>query len=436
MEIRLPYEQFTLANGLRVVVHEDRRTPLACVNIWYHVGSRDEVPGRTGFAHLFEHLMFEGSEHVSEGRFDELLEEVGGINNGSTSPDRTNYWEVVPAHAVDLALYLEADRMGGLLPAITESQLDAQRDVVMNERRQSYENRPYGLASETLLAALYPPDHPYHWPVIGSMADLSAATLADVHRFCLSYYTPGNATLAVAGDVSAAAIRQSVERYFADIPAAPKVERAVPPPVVGTAEKRLLLEDAVSLPRLYMAWHTPPAFAADDAALDAAGGILAYGRASRLYRSLIYDSQIAQSVSAYQNSGLLSSSFHVVVTARPGASLAELEAAVRAEIADMAANGVNDRELERTRNSIETGFIDALQTVGGFGGRADQLNMYLFHTGEPDYASQDIERYRQLTRHDVARAVHRHLLAPPVVLNVVPRPGSPRRPGGGDGVAT
>jgi zinc protease len=426
MDIRLPYEQFTLANGLRVVVHEDRRTPLACVNIWYHVGSRDEVPGRTGFAHLFEHLMFEGSEHVAEGRFDELLEEVGGINNGSTSPDRTNYWEVVPAHAVDLALYLEADRMGGLLPAITEARLDAQRDVVMNERRQSYENRPYGLASETLLAALYPPDHPYHWPVIGSMADISAATLADVHRFCLSYYTPGNATLAIAGDVSVVAIRESVERYFADIPAGPRVQRAVPPPVGSTAEKRLVLEDAVSLPRLYMAWHTPPAFAHDDAALDVASGILAYGRASRLYRSLIYDRQIAQSVSAYQNSGLLCSSFHVVITARPGASLAELEAAVRAEIADMAANGVNDRELERIRNGIETAFVDALQTVGGFGGRADQLNMYLFHTGEPDYASRDIARYRQLHRHDVARAVHRHLLAPPVVLNVVPRPGSPR----------
>jgi zinc protease len=425
MDIRLPYEQFTLANGLRVVVHEDRRTPLACVNIWYHVGSRDEKPGRTGFAHLFEHLMFEGSEHVAEGRFDQLLEEVGGINNGSTSPDRTNYWEVVPAHAVDLALYLEADRMGGLLPAITQAQLDAQRDVVMNERRQSYENRPYGLASETLLAALYPPDHPYHWPVIGSMADISAATLADVHRFCLSYYTPGNATLAIAGDVSVAAIRESVERYFADIPARPRVERAVPPPVSSTAEKRLVLEDAVSLPRLYMVWHTPPAFAVDDAALDVASGILAYGRASRLYRSLIYDRQIAQSVSAYQNSGLLCSSFHVVITARPGASLAELEAAVRAEIADMAANGVSDRELERTRNSIETAFVDALQTVGGFGGRADQLNMYLFHTGEPDYVSQDIDRYRQLDRYDVARAVNRHLLAPPVVLNVVPRRGGP-----------
>jgi zinc protease len=425
MDIRLPYEQFTLANGLRVVIHEDRRIPLACVNIWYHVGSRDEAPGRTGFAHLFEHLMFEGSEHVAEGRFDQLLEEVGGINNGSTSPDRTNYWEVVPAHAVDLALYLEADRMGGLLPAITEAQLDAQRDVVMNERRQSCENRPYGLASETLLAALYPPDHPYHWPVIGSMADIAAATLADVHRFCLSYYTPGNATLAIAGDVSAAAIRDSVERYFADIPRGPAVSRLVPPSVGGIAEKRLVLEDNVSLPRLYMVWHTPPAFADHDAALDVASGILAYGRASRLYRSLIYDRQIAQSVSAYQNSGLLCSTFHVVITARPGASLAELEAAVRAEIADMAADGVTDRELERTRNSIETAFVDALQTVGGFGGRADQLNMYLFHTGEPDYASQDLARYRQLDRHDVGRAVHRHLLAPSVVLNVVPRRGGP-----------
>ena len=190
MRITLPYEMFTLDNGLRVVVHHDARTPIVCVNVWYHVGSKDEMPGRTGLAHLFEHLMFEGSEHVAEGQFDRLLEDVGSANNGSTSPDRTNYWELMPSHALELALYLEADRMGGLLPAITQTRLDAQRDVVMNERRQSYENRPYGLASETLLAALYPPDHPYHWPTIGSMADLRAVTLDDVRAFFRTYYAP------------------------------------------------------------------------------------------------------------------------------------------------------------------------------------------------------------------------------------------------------
>src|SRR5919106_849855 len=243
MDVSLPYELFELDNGLRVVVHEDHRAPLACVNVWYHVGSKDERPGRTGFAHLFEHLMFEGSEHVPEGGFDQLLEAVGGSNNGSTSPDRTNYWTALPSHALPLALYLEADRMGGLLPAITQAQLDAQRDVVKNERRQSYENRPYGLASETLLAALYPPDHPYHWPVIGSMADLSAATLEDVQNFCRTYYTPSNATIAVAGDATTAQVRALVERYFADVPRGPTAPAVRPPAVDLTAERRLVLED-------------------------------------------------------------------------------------------------------------------------------------------------------------------------------------------------
>jgi zinc protease len=423
MAIRLPYEFFTLDNGLRVVVHEDPRTPLASVNIWYHVGSKDEVPGRTGFAHLFEHLMFEGSENVPEGRFDELLEEVGGVNNGSTSPDRTNYWELLPSHAVDLALYLEADRMGGLLPAITDAQLEAQRDVVMNERRQSYENRPYGMASETLLAALYPPDHPYSWPVIGSMADIAAATLDDVRSFFATWYTPRNATLAIAGDVKAAAMRDAVERLFGDIPAGPSPERTAPP-AFAVQPRRIVLEDDVNLPRIYMAWHSPAAFEDDDAALDVASGILGYGRASRLYRSLVYERQIAQSVSVFQNSGVLGSTFRVVATARPGVSLDQLEALVREEIAAVADRGVVERELERSRNSVETAFIDGLQNVGGFGGRADQLNMYLFHTGEPDFVEQDLARYRRLSAPDVRDAVRRHLQEPACVLSVVPRPSA------------
>lgn len=420
MQIRIPHELFTLDNGLRVIVHEDHRTPLACVNVWYHVGSRDETPGRTGFAHLFEHLMFEGSENVPEGQFDELLEAVGGINNGSTSPDRTNYWELVPSHALELALWLEADRMGGLLPAITAAQLEAQRDVVRNERRQSYENRPYGLASETLLEALYPPTHPYSWPVIGTMADISAATLDDVHRFCTTWYTPGNATIAVAGDVDTAVVREMVERHFGGIARGPERPQSPVTEARLESERRLVLEDDVNLPRLYLAWHSPAAFEDGDAALDAAAGVLAYGRASRLYRSLVYERQVAQSVSAYQGSALLGSTFRVVVTARPGAGLGELEDAVRAALAEMAA-GVETRELERARNSIETHFIDGLQSVGGFGGRADQLNLYLFHRGEPDWLAQDLARYEALTPDAVSAAVRAHLLAPAVVLSVVPR---------------
>ncbi|HSK18335.1 MAG TPA: pitrilysin family protein [Longimicrobiales bacterium] len=417
-DIRLPYELIALDNGLRVIVHEDRRAPLVCVNVWYHVGSKEEVPGRTGFAHLFEHLMFEGSENVPEGRFDEMLEEIGGMNNGSTSTDRTNYWELLPSHGLDLALYLEADRMGGLLPAITGAQLEAQRDVVRNERRQSYENRPYGLASETLLAALYPEDHPYSWPVIGSMADIGAATLEDVRDFCRQYYTPSNATIAVAGDVDVAHVRDVVERYFGDIPRGPDVPRRAAAPAAVTSE-RIVMEDDVSLPRIYIAWHSPAVFAAGDAALDTAGAILAHGRASRLYRSLVYEKQLAQSVSAYQGSAVLGSTFRVVVTARPGVSLAVIEQEVRDEL-DAMSQSIAARELERAVNGIETGFVDSLQNVGGFGGRADQLNMYLFHTGEPDYAAEDLRRYDALTTDDVARSVREHLLGPSVVLSVVP----------------
>jgi zinc protease len=421
VDVSLPYELFELDNGLRVIVHEDRRAPLACVNVWYHVGSKDERPGRTGFAHLFEHLMFEGSEHVPEGGFDQLLEAVGGSNNGSTSPDRTNYWTALPSHALPLALYLEADRMGGLLPAITQAQLDAQRDVVKNERRQSYENRPYGLAAETLLAALYPPTHPYHWPVIGSMADLTAATLDDVHSFCKTYYTPSNATIAVAGDATVAHVRTLVERYFADVARGPATPSVQPPAVALERDRRLLLEDNVRLARLYMEWHSPAAFAPGDAELDTAAGVLAGGRAARLYRSLVYEQQVAQSVTAYQGSALLGSTFCICITARPDVALGPLEAAVRAELAAIAANSITVRELDRSRNNIETTFIDALQTVGGFGGRADQLNMYLFHTGDPAFIGEDLMRYRRLTTEDVSATVAEHLLRPAAVLSVVPR---------------
>jgi zinc protease len=418
MRIRLPCELFTLDNGLRLVIHEDHRTPLVCVDLWYHVGSKDEAPGRTGFAHLFEHLMFEGSEHVPEGGFDEMLEQVGGINNGSTTPDRTSYWELLPAHALDLALWLEADRMGGLLPAITSEQLEAQRGVVMNERLQSYENRPYGLAGETLLAALYPPSHPYQWPVIGHMADIQAASLEDVHHFCRTWYTPNNATMVVAGAVETERVRAVVDRYFSDIPRGPDVPRVQPPAVRLEQEHRVMLEDDVALPRIYMAWHSPASFEHGDAALDAAAAILAHGRASRLHHSLVYERQQAQSVTASQSSALLGSTFRIVVTARPGVSLRVLEDAVRAEITALSNGGITQDELDRARNGIETGFVDSLQNVGGFGGRAEQMNLYLLHTGEPDHAEADLDRYRRLTADDVSAAVDTWLRQHPVVLDV------------------
>jgi zinc protease len=423
MDIRLPFDAFTLDNGLRVVVHEDRRTPLACVDMWYYVGSRNEVKGRTGFAHLFEHLMFEGSQHVPPGQFDQLLESVGGINNGSTSQDRTDYWEVVPSHATELALYLEADRMAGLLHAVGEEQLEAQRGVVMNERRQSYENRPYGLAWETLHAAMYPPDHPYHWPVIGYMEDIAAATLDDVRHFFATWYTPNNAALVVAGDVSTPRVREMVERYFGDIPAGPPLERQQHEMPVLQEDQRAELEDRVTLPRIYMAWHSPAAYDPADAALDLAGSILGSGRASRLYGKLVYDRQVAQSVATYQSSSLLGSTFNVVATAKPGTTLEQLEEAVRGEIRDMA-RSVEHAEVERARNGLQTDFIDALQNVGGFGGRADQLNSWLFHTGTPDYAAEEVARYARLQPDHVSAAVGQWLERPAAIVTVVPGKGA------------
>ena len=429
VSVALPFHEHRLANGLRVIVHEDDRLPLVAVNLWYYVGSRNERPGRTGFAHLFEHLMFEGSAHVSAGRFDELLESAGGINNGSTSADRTNYWETLPALALELAFYLESDRMGWLAEAMTQEKLDGQRDVVMNERRQSYENRPYGLAYETLLAALYPPDHPYHWPVIGSMEDLAAATLDDVLAFFRTYYTPNNASLAVAGVVRADEVFDLAERWFGAIPAGGAVPEIVARPLSPGGEQRLRLEDDVQLARLYLAWHSPAAFAAGDAEHDIAARVLAHGKAGRLYRRLVHELELAQEVDALQESGQLGSVLFVEITARPDVGLDEIERIARDEIAALAADGPTERELERARNIIETGFVDALQTVGGFGGRADALNMYAFHTGDPGFIDRDLGRYRALTPADVARSLSAATSISPVVLHIVPRAAAIARQG-------
>src|SRR6266704_66203 len=307
--LRVPYTTFTLPNGLQVLLHEDHSVPVVAVNTWYHVGSSDERTGRTGFAHLFEHIMFMGSEHVPTGEFDRLLEAAGGDNNGSTTEDRTNYYEDGPANALPLMLYLDSDRMGFLLPEIPADKVDLQRGVVQNERRQSYENRPYGLAEESILERLYPTNHPYHWPVIGSMADLSAATLEDVRGFFRTYYAPNNATLAIAGDITPRDARLLAERYFGDIARAPAPTRTPPPPVTLAADVHAVLEDRVQVPRVYDAWHTIKAFAEGDAALDVLANVLAGGRSSRLYRRLVYELQIATDVVAFQDRGRIDGTF-------------------------------------------------------------------------------------------------------------------------------
>jgi zinc protease len=419
--LSVPYEMFRLPNGLTVIVHEDHSAPVVSVNCWYHVGSGRETPGRTGFAHLFEHLMFEGSKNVPEGMFDRWLEAVGGDNNGSTEEDRTNYWENVPANAVEMPLFLESDRMGFLVDAMSPGKVDGQRDVVKNERRQSYENRPYGKVADVLPGALFPKGHPYSWPVIGSMEDLSAASYQDVVDFFRKWYGPANASLVVAGDVSPGDVRAEVEKWFGEIPRSEPVEPLVPQPVVLRDEKRLVLEDRVQLPRLYLAWVTPPAFSPGDAALDAVAAVLADGKNSRLYRRLVYDLQVAQDVNAFQGSNALASTFLVIVTARAGHTLEEIRKLVDEEIARLRAEAPSGREVTRFQNKIEARFFDRLERVGGFGGKADQLNAYYAATGDPDYFEEDLARYRALAPSDVRAAALSFLGPGRVVVSVVPQ---------------
>ena len=326
----IQFQKFVLPNGLQLILHEDHATPLVAVNIWYHVGSKNERRGRTGFAHLFEHMMFQGSEHVPD--FFKPLEQIGAALNGSTAEDRTNYWETVPRNYLELALWMESDRMGFLLPGLDQKKLDNQRDVVKNERRQVVDNQPYGRVYEILLEALYPPHHPYSWPVIGSMEDLSAASLEDVHEFFRQFYTPNNASLCIAGDFEPQHARELVEKYFGTLPPGPPLSRPRRWVPQLDSEKRIHMHDNVSLPRLYLAWHSPALFDPGDAELDMLASILSHGKNSRLYRSLVYEKQIAQDVEASQDSREIAGTFEIVATARPGHSLDELEEAIFQEL--------------------------------------------------------------------------------------------------------
>jgi zinc protease len=403
-KLEVEYSTFTLANGLRVILHEDHTVPVATVNTWYHVGSARELSGRTGFAHLFEHLMFMGSGHVPPGEFDSWLESTGGSNNGSTENDRTNYFIDVPSNALELALFLESDRMGYLLDTMTPQTVDAQRDVVKNERRQSYENRPYGQADITLGEMLYPEGHPYHWPVIGYMPDLTAASYDDVVAFFKKYYAPGNASLVVAGDIDPVKTKALVEKWFGDVPAGAAVEPLAIPGVALTGVQRKTLTDRVQLPKLYLAWLTPAHLAPLDAALDVVADVLSGGKNSRLYKRLVYDLQIAQEISAFQNSQALSSYFLIEAIPRPGHTTDELMKVIDDEIQTLKDAPPTERELERSINGIEASFYNRMERVGGFGGKGDQLNAYYTATGNPDWFNEDLARYRALSTSDVQAA--------------------------------
>ena len=415
---KLQFEKLTLPNGLQVILHEDHSTPIVVANTWYHVGSGDERPGRTGFAHLFEHLMFMGSQNVPQGQFDKWLESVGADNNGSTTFDRTNYYEQLPSNALPLALWLDADRMGKLLPVMDQAKLDLQRDVVKNERRQRYDNVPYGRANETIWAALFPLGHPYHWPTIGSMVDLSAASLEDVKQFFRTYYAPNNATLVIAGDFQRDSAVAWVNRYFAGIPRGP----AVPPPPALPAvsvprDTFLVLEDKVTLPRLYETWHSVKLYHPDDAVLDVLADVLAGDKNSRLYKRLVFDMQVAQDVNAFQASLRRDGYFQIIVTPKPGQTPSHMAALVAEEIGKIVHDGVTPRELARSLNSRRASFLDQIASVLG---KADQLASYDYNAGTPDYVQQDFARYERVTAADVQRVAASYLNQPKVVLTVVP----------------
>jgi zinc protease len=417
--IKVEYEQLELPNGLTVILHRDATTPTIATNIWYHVGSGGELPGRTGFAHLFEHIMFEGSQNVPEGRIDEWFEEVGGSPNGSTSRDRTNYMQSFSSNALDMALFIESDRMGHLLDAMSPASVDGQRDVVKNERRQSYDNRPYGLASQLITEELYPPSHPYSWPVIGYMDHLSNASYEDVVGFFRRYYAPNNASITIAGDIDIDEAKELARKWFADVaPGEPLPERTVAPPTIA-ATRRIMLEDRVQLPRLYMTWVSAAAYRDGDAAMTALSRLLAGGKNSRLYKRLVYELQIADDVSASQNGGRLGGEFQISATARTGHTLVELERVILEEIDRIRQAAPEPRELERIINQYEVSFLESLELVSA---KADQLNEYLYYTGTPDFFNQDLERFRRLTPEDLSAAARQFLDTDRrIVLSIVPR---------------
>ena len=424
---RLTFEKYTLPNGLDVILSQDHRIPMVAVNLWYHVGPANEEPGRTGFAHLFEHMMFQSSKHVPEDAHFKLLEAAGASDiNGTTDYDRTNYFETIPANQLELALWLESDRMGYLIDKVDQPSLSNQQDVVRNERRQSVENQPYGLAEETLVQTLFPPKHPYYGNVIGSHEDIQAAKLDDVRRFFRQYYAPNNASLAIVGDFEPAQAKALVQKYFGTLKrgsAVPPIKAATPK---ITSERRKTVTARVELPRVYMAWITSAILKPGDADADIAANILGGGRSSRLYKKLVYEKQIAQTVSATQQSLILGSVFQIEATARPGHTVDELEKAIDEELAAFRSKPAEASEIERSRNRIETSIIGGLEVLGGFGGVADRLNSYNHYLGTPDYLEKDVQRYRAVTPASV-QAFAKDQLAQTsrVVLHVTPGQPAP-----------
>lgn len=415
--IRIPHEVYTLPNGLTVILAVDHSTPQVAVDVWYHVGSKNEQPGHTGFAHMFEHVMFTGSGHVPYGLHDRYTEGVGGYNNGSTTNDRTNYYEVEPSNYLETALWLESDRMGYLLDKLDEAKFVAQREIVQNERRQSVDNQPYGRADEILTAAIYPDSHPYSWPVVGYMSDLQRATVEDVKAFFRIYYAPTNATLALVGDFDPVQAKAWVKKYFGDLPKGPAIVRPTPREPVLTAEKRYVYEDQVQVPRLYLQWPSVDVKSSDADALSLLGSILTGSRTARLTRALVYQNQSAAGVFAGQSSNEAAGEFSITLTPRPGHTLHELEHSTDSILDILRREGPSQEEMLKAKAGLEFRFVSALQSNMGKAERL--LNGLVFH-GDAGYFQTQYAAMRAVTAADVQRVANRYLGRGRAVLSVVP----------------
>ena len=414
----LKYKKITLDNGLDVVLYKDNSIPSVAVNLWYKVGSANEKPGKTGLAHLFEHMMFQGSQNVPKEMHFKYVQEAGGTLNGSTSLDRTNYYETLPSPTLDLALWLESDRMGFFLPALTQEKLDNQREVVMNERRQRYDNQPYGLAWELLFSKLFPGNHPYHWPTIGWMKDIESYTLEDVRDFFKTYYAPNNASLVIAGDIDYDYAIKSAEKYFAEIKPYPNIPEVVVPDFELQENKYITYKDNVQLPRLYLMWKSNALYKEDDAKLDVLADALSSSKNSRLYKKLIFEKQLAIDAFAFQYSAQREGVFIIIATARPGVTLEQLKELIFAELEKIYVEGITQEELAKAKNTIISDNIYSLQYISGV---ANQMNNYNCVLGEPNSFLYDINRYEKLTPEEIRETAIKYLQKPYVELRIVPK---------------
>ncbi len=414
--LNLEYEKYNLNNGLEVILYPDNTLPLAAVNIWYKVGSAYEQKGKTGLAHLFEHMMFQGSENVPKEMHFRYIQEAGGTLNGSTNFDRTNYYEKLPSNSLELVLWLESDRMGYFLPALTQEKLDNQKSVVANERLERYDNQPYGLAWEIILKNLFPDGHPYSWATIGYLDDIKNYTLEDVQTFFRTYYSPNNASLVIAGDININKTKELVEKYFG--PLNSFSNKNEPADIKTNLSENIIVEhpDNVQLDRIYFAWHTNKIFTDDDPALDVLADILSGSKNSRLHKRLVFDEQIAQDVSSFQFSGKFGGMFMIVATAKPGTSLEIIKDIVIEEINNLISKGVEEKELIKTKNGIRSGFIYSMQSLDNI---ADRMNMYNFYLNDPNKFNFDLMRYNLIDNKSVIYVCKKYLTQPYFELRVI-----------------